>query len=202
MSVPFLKTEEIFISQLWIVCWTVYLWSVWHLFTSFLLKHSRLWIQRLYVMFKWWISAALLRLESESWTWRCFVSVFRFQARAWALPPRFFLLLRLPDLFLFPSMPHYETSPLIGQREPYHLRRARRHHSGLIYDCTDQIIKSPAEHRQRLAAHFQLPAHTGAGKSESWITLRNGRHGTGLCVLTQRAEGFPPVMDARCCMGW
>ncbi|KAK2879170.1 hypothetical protein Q8A67_019961 [Cirrhinus molitorella] len=80
---------------------------------------------------------------------------------------RFLLLLQLPDLFLLSSMPHYETSPLIGQREPYHLRQARRHHSGLIYDCMDQIIKSPAEHRQRLAAHLQLPVHTGVSKSES-----------------------------------
>ncbi len=64
-----------------------------------------------YVMFN---DESLLRL-SESWTLRCFVSVFRFQARARPLPPRFFLLLRLPDLFLLPSMLHYETSPLIGQ---------------------------------------------------------------------------------------
>lgn len=134
-------------------CWTVYLWSIWHLLKN-ISAHSQHWIQWLHVMFKWWISAALLRLECESWTLRCFVSVFRFQARARVLPPRFFLLLQLPDLFLFPSMPHYKTSPLIGQREPYHLRRARRHRSGLIYDCTDQIIKSPADHRQRLAAHL------------------------------------------------
>lgn len=55
-----------------------------------LIKHSWHRIQPLYVMFKWWISAAHLRLtglQSESWTLRCFVSVCRLQAHSQVSSP-------------------------------------------------------------------------------------------------------------------
>lgn len=167
---------------------------------TFLIKNSWHRIQPLYVMFKWWISAAHLRLaglQSESWTLRCFVSVCRLQARSQVLPPYFSPRLHLPSIFLFPRMPHFETSPLIRERKPYHLRRARRHHSELIYDCMAQIIKSSAEHRLRTSCPFPTSYSYRQEVNQSMQTLchvssrfhelhyGNGCHSTGQFVLTR-----------------
>lgn len=179
---------------------------------TILIKHSWHRIKPLYVMFKWWIFLGIFETRRiRSWTLRYFVSVCRLQARSQVLPPRFSLLLHLPSLFLFPRMPHFETSPLIGQRKLYHLRRARRHHSGLIYDCIVQIIKSSAEHRPRTCCPFPASSshrhevnetlcHVSSRSHE--LHYGNGRHGTGLFVLTHRAARFPPVIDVSCCTGW
>lgn len=157
-------------------------------------------------------STSILKKRVQHWDVLCLFTDCKHALNSFPLVSFCFFICQV--FFLLSSRPHFQTSPLIGQREAYHLRRALRHHSGLIYDCMAQIIKSAAEHRPRTGCPFPASSSHRREVNQSTQTFchvssfchelhyGNRRCGAGLFVLTCCAAGFPPVIDASCCMGW